>query len=304
MTEKLPDRQKELLESDAVLQRLNGFIGTTVAGRYEVLRLLGSGSSASVYLAKDARRLSLCAIKLTHPDIDPDGAVVARFQREYELASTLTHLNIVRAFDIGEIDGGVWYIAMEYVEGETLDWRLHGGREKGLPLDEVLSFAYQLILGVEAAHAKAIVHRDLKPGNLMVTEEGVLKILDFGVAKPLRSAEQLTVNGDWLGTLPYMAPEILTTGQLGLPADIYSFGIVVFELLAGVPPFVATLPNALVLQKLHLPFPNIRERRRDCPGWLADLIEDCVVRESEERAPTGYVVKEVREKIPREMRGG
>lgn len=286
-----------------VLQLLQNYVGSIVAERYELVRLLGNGSSASVYFAKDAKLPMPCAVKLTHPDVDPEGKIVARFQREYDLASVLIHPNIIRAFDIGEVGDGVWYIAMEYIEGDTLYQRLESGGRKGLPLADVFKLGYQLLLGLEAAHTRSVVHRDLKPGNLLVSKQGVLTILDFGVAKPLLTTEKLSARGDGFGTLPYMTPEQLTGGEVGCAADIYSVGVLLFELLCGRVPFETLDSNVLIWHKLYSSFPDIRKSRPDCPGWLARLIESCANREASLRPPTAkQVLGEFRRDLPRSLR--
>jgi len=161
------------------LEQLRGYTGSVIAERYELVRLLGQGSMACVYLANDAR-LGQCAVKLTLPTVDPKGTSLARFRREHDLASVLKHPNICRAFDIGEIEGGVWYIAIEYVDGKSLYQCLEDGGRKGLPLDDVLSFGYQLFSGLEAAHAREVAHRDVKPPNLCVLKSSAPNLRKFG----------------------------------------------------------------------------------------------------------------------------
>ena len=219
-------------------------IGAAV-GHYRIVEQLGEGGMGVVYKASDARLNRFVAIKVLPPEKLADPERKRRFAQEARAASALNHPNIVTIYDIGEADG-VQYIAMEYIQGETLD-RLFG--RKGLPLKESLNFAVQIADALAKAHAAGILHRDLKPSNIMVTGDGIVKILDFGLAKLVEaegSADRaatataeapLTQNGCIVGTTAYMSPEQAEGKPLDARSDIFSFGSVLYEMLTGRRPF-------------------------------------------------------------------
>lgn len=203
--------------------------GTLADGRYRIERTLGHGGMAVVYLAYDEELQREVAIKVLAEHLAGDEDFHRRFLREARVASRLSHPNIVAVYDAGETDGRP-YIVMEYVPGHTL-----AEHETRVP-EEVVVLALQACAGLEHAHAAGLVHRDVKPANLLVREDGVLKIADFGIAKAVEHT-QLTQLGTVLGTAAYLAPEQATGEEVTKAADIYSLGAVVYELLTGRPPY-------------------------------------------------------------------
>ena len=186
-----------------------------------------------VYEAKDPRLKRTVAIKLLPPDLTKDGTAKQRFLQEAQAASALDHPNICTIFEINETDDGQLYLVMAHYEGETLKERI----EKGpLALDDAIDIATQVGTGLAKAHAAGIVHRDIKPANLMVTADGVVKILDFGLAK-LAGSEGVTQTGTTVGTVAYMSPEQARGQEVDHRTDIWSLGVVLYETLAGTPPF-------------------------------------------------------------------
>lgn len=198
-------------------------------GRYEIDRVLGHGGMAVVYLARDQELHRAVAVKVLEGSLAGDDDVQARFLREARLAARLSHPNVVQVYDAGETDERP-YIVMEYVPGTTL---AQSGR---LPPDEAVQLVLQACAGLQHAHEAGVVHRDIKPGNLLLREDGVLKIADFGIARS-SDATQLTKLGTILGTAAYLAPEQAAGEEVTAVADIYSLGAVLYHLLTGRPPY-------------------------------------------------------------------
>jgi eukaryotic-like serine/threonine-protein kinase len=214
---------------------------TLAEGRYLIERTLGYGGMAVVYLARDEELRRLVAIKILAEHLSGDSAFRERLLQESRLASRLSHPNVVQVYDAGEADGRP-YIVMEYVEGDTLAERGKLAYEDAVPL------ALQACAGLQHAHAGGLVHRDVKPANLLVRDDAVLKIADFGIA---RAAEltRLTQHGTVLGTAAYLAPEQAEGGEVTAAADLYSLGAVLYEVLTGRPPYeFDSLPELIALQ--------------------------------------------------------
>ncbi len=205
-----------------------------IAGRFRLSRLLGTGASGQVWLASDERLQRPVAVKVLLPE-SVNEISLQRLEREARAAAAVQHPNVVHVFDYVE-DTGRTLIVMEFVEGDTLLELLSAG--KTIALNEAMELTAQICDGLEAAHRQALVHRDLKPGNVMITSDGVAKILDFGIAKRTgRTEVRLTKTGAVVGTPQYMAPEQLTGETVDYRADVYAAGLILFEMLSGRPPF-------------------------------------------------------------------
>jgi tetratricopeptide (TPR) repeat protein/tRNA A-37 threonylcarbamoyl transferase component Bud32 len=261
----------------------------TRLGAYELLEPLGSGGMGEVYAARDTRLGRTVAIKvLRSANLDrPDART--RFQREARAIGSLNHPHICTLHDVGH-ERGVDFIVMEYVEGETLSARLPRG---GLPLREVIQYARDIAAAVDAAHRRGVIHRDLKPSNVMITKMGA-KLLDFGLAKLRRppaalgedestNTDDISQDGDVIGTLRYMAPEVLKGDDADARSDLFSFGAVLYEMLTGEPPFKG-IGNARIIAAILTEEPRpLLELRSDTPPPLEWIVRTCLAKDPDER---------------------
>lgn len=236
-------------------------------GPYRVERLLGRGGFASTYLARHETTGEAVALKALHPYRQDDPEFLARFHQEARLGSRLNHPSLVRIVDPGPDSGDAW-LAMEYVEGRRLDQRL---KEGPLPLAETLRIAEAVASAMAYAHTQGVVHRDLKPGNIILSGAHV-KIMDFGIARIVDS-ETLTTTYAFLGTPLYAAPEAQMKTQVGAAADAYSFGILLYEMLTGAPPFTGETPFEILDQHRSRPLPDLMAVNPAVPAPLAALVE-------------------------------
>jgi serine/threonine protein kinase len=252
---------------------------------YQVVEKIGEGGMGAVYKAVDVRLGRTVALKIVsdkHPD--EDGRRKRHFEREARTASALNHPNIVTIYEFNS-ENGLDFIAMEYVEGQTLNKLL----EHGTPLATLLEYARQAATGIAAAHAAGVVHRDLKPSNIMVTSKGAVKVLDFGLARqsaasnPELKTETLTQAGAVMGTAAYMSPEQALSEPVGPPSDIFSFGIVLYEMVCGARPFQAKSVLAMLDQVVRRNPPSPAELNPDAPPALIALIERCLRKAPAER---------------------
>ena len=214
--------------------------------QYRILRKLGAGGMGVVYLAQDARLERRVALKVLPAEFLRDEERIARFGREARAAAALSHPGIAVLYEIGESEN-IHYLAMEYVEGRGLHEELVAGP---LSPDRLLDYTVQIAAALEHAHHRGILHRDIKPANIMVTPEGRVKLLDFGLAKLLQGKDDtrsaLTAPGTWMGTLHYCAPEVLRGHEADRRSDLYSLGIVLYQMACGRLPFEGLDGHALV----------------------------------------------------------
>jgi eukaryotic-like serine/threonine-protein kinase len=241
-------------------------------GRYVVERELGHGGMATVYLAHDEELDRRVALKLLAEHLTGDESFRARFLREARLAARLSHLNIVQVYDAGEA-GERPFIVMEYVAGGTL---ADCGR---ISVEGVAELGRQACAGLQHAHAAGLVHRDVKPGNLLLRDDGVLKITDFGIARAVEATRH-TLPGTILGTAAYLAPEQISGGDATTESDLYSLGAVLFELLTGRPPYVfESLSELAASQADGGAIPPVRDLRSDVPLQLERAVMHALARD-------------------------
>lgn len=242
--------------------------GQKISERYQVIKSIGEGGMANVYLAYDTILDRNVAIKLLRGDLASDEKFVHRFQREALSASSLNHPNIVEVYDVGE-DGGDYYIVMEYIEGKHLKDLI---KKRGkLTTSEVVDIMLQITDGMSIAHDSYIIHRDIKPQNIMILENGLVKITDFGIAMAM-NATQLTQTNSVMGSVHYLPPEQANGNGSSLQSDIYSMGIVMYELLTGKLPFRGDNAVEIALKHLRESMPDIKEELPTIPNSIANII--------------------------------
>jgi hypothetical protein len=274
-------------------------VAGTLVGRYELEFALGRGAMGEVWRGRDLATRQPVAVKLVQlANIDDQGQVgetIARFRREADTLARLRHPNIISALEAGRV-GSELFMVMELAEGMSMEAMLRQRQANGLgmfPVESVLRIAKQACSGLAAAHAIGVVHRDIKPSNLMVSVRGHVTIVDFGIARLLEdNSPRLTAPSQTVGSPLYMSPEQAAGIDVDGRSDLYSFGCVLYELLAGRPPFVADLPIAVM--RMHLeerPVP-MRNVRSDLPNGLAELVDRLLEKERGARPPdAGYVLR-------------
>jgi len=257
-------------------------IGKILGNRYRILREVGSGGMAWVYLAEDAKEDRLIAVKVLYPQFGEDLSYVQRFNREAKLASTLTDPHIVRVLDYGA-DRDIYYLIMEFIEGQDLRDIL---KARGpLPWKIALDMVDQLATALEHAHQHHVVHRDIKPQNMMIeNDSGLLKVLDFGIAR-IPTLPSLTQSG-FVGSPYYVSPEQAMGEEVDIRSDIYSSGIVLYELLSGNIPFDAKSPWSIISQHISSDPPPIKLDGDDVPEGIHQLIDRMVTKRPEDRFQT------------------
>ena len=242
--------------------------GQKINDRYEIIRAIGEGGMANVYLGYDTILDRNVAIKILRGDLSNDEKFVRRFQREALSASSLAHPNIVEMYDVGE-DDDVYYIVMEYVDGKTLKQLLK--RRGSLTLSEAIDIMLQLTDGMAHAHDSYIIHRDLKPQNIMIKDDGQIKITDFGIAMAL-NATQLTQTNSVMGSVHYLPPEQASGKGSTIKSDIYSMGIIFYELLTGSLPFRGDNAVEIALKHMKDPLPSVRDDNPSIPQSIENII--------------------------------
>ena len=255
--------------------------GSKINDRYQIIKTLGEGGMANVYLAHDTILDRNVAVKVLRGDLASDEKFVRRFQREALSASSLSHPNIVEMYDVGE-DDGQYYIVMEYVDGKTLKQVL---KQRGhLSITEVVDIMLQLTDGMAHAHDAYIIHRDIKPQNIMILSNGMIKITDFGVATALNST-QLTQTNSVMGTVHYLPPEQAQGKGSTIRSDIYSMGIMMYELLTGLVPYKGDNAVEIALKHLKEPLPSVRKSNSSIP----QSIENVIIRATAKNPKNRYV---------------
>jgi eukaryotic-like serine/threonine-protein kinase len=273
-------------------------IGTSLNDRYRLDEQIGSGGMSTVYRAFDPTLERWVAIKLMHRDISEDPDQLERFRREARAVARLQHPHVVTVIDFGE-DDGTPYIVLECIQGETLKERIR--RLGRLPVAEAVAYAVEIGRALSAAHAERLVHRDVKPQNVLIDSEGRAKVTDFGIARSLE-AHGLTATGRVLGTTDYVSPEQALGLDVTEQSDLYSLGVVLFEMLTGEVPFKADSQVAVAMKHVKDPPPDVQRRRPEVSAALAAVVERAMAKETDNRYRTAQeMVAELEEVLAIEV---
>src|SRR5205085_4037270 len=244
-------------------------LGTTLNDRYRLEARVGAGGMSTVYRALDETLQRNVAIKLMNREVSSDSDQLERFRREARAVAQLSHPHIVGVIDAGE-DEGRPYIVFECVDGETLKDRIR--RRGRLPIPEAVAYAIEIARALGAAHSRHIVHRDVKPQNVLIDEEGSAKVTDFGIARTL-DEEGLTVDGRVLGTTDYVSPEQALGRPVTGQSDLYSLGVVLYEMLTGEVPFKGENQVAVAMKHVREELPDVQHRRPEISAALAQVVD-------------------------------
>ncbi|MBA3912464.1 MAG: tetratricopeptide repeat protein [Acidobacteriales bacterium] len=253
--------------------------GDVLGGRYEILQLLGEGGMGAVYKATDRELDRPVALKLIRPQLASNPAILARFKQELLLAHQVTHKNVIRIYDFGDADG-VKFITMEFVEGEDLRALIQ--EKKKLAPEEAVEIMQQVCRALEAAHTVGVIHRDLKPQNIMRDKAGRILVMDFGLARTVEG-EGMTQTGALVGTMEYMSPEQALGKGLDQRSDIFAVGLILYELLTGLMPFVADSALASLIKRTQERAMRVSECDQSIPRALCDIVSKCLERDPANR---------------------
>jgi len=277
VSEKIPSRTETLVTPTKELTR-----GTTFAGRYEIIEELGRGGMGKVYRVEDTKIRAEIALKLINPEISSDKKTIERFSNELKMTRMISHRNVCRMFDLGE-ESGTYFITMEYVAGEDLKSQLR--RMGQVPVGKAISIARQIAEGLAEAHRLGVIHRDLKPHNVMIDKEGNARIMDFGIARTLGGRE-LTGEGVIIGTPDYMSPEQAEGKPADARSDIYSLGVILYEMVTGQVPFEGETPFSVAMKhRTEAPLPP-KKLNPQLPDDLNRLTLRCLEKAPEKRYQT------------------
>jgi serine/threonine-protein kinase len=250
-----------------------------LSGRYRLESKLGSGGMSTVYLSRDETLERWVAAKVLHREISDQPDQLERFRREARAVAQVSHPNVVAVIDAGE-DGGRPYIVFEYVDGETLKQRID--RAGRLPLDEAAAYGIEVGRGLGAAHQRRLVHRDVKPQNVLIDSEGRAKVTDFGIARELEQ-DGLTKTGRVLGTTDYVSPEQAMGQAVDARSDIYSLGVLLYEMLTGEVPFTADNLVGVAMKHVNEKMPDVQRKRPEASSALAAVVERATQKKPDKR---------------------
>ena len=246
--------------------------GTVLGNRYEIIRMLGQGGMGAVYQAYDRELERQVGLKVIRSDMAANPEILKRFKQELILARQVTHKNVIRIFDLGQVEG-LKFITMEYIDGENLQSILR--REKKLPPAKAASIIAQVCRALEAAHAEGVIHRDLKPQNIMLDKGGRVLVMDFGIARSMAGGG-MTQTGALIGTPDYMSPEQAKGQSLDARSDLFSVGIIFYEMLSGEVPFNADTTMAKLWKRTNEPARPVAELDKTIPQPLSDIVRKCL----------------------------
>ncbi|MBE3101287.1 MAG: Stk1 family PASTA domain-containing Ser/Thr kinase, partial [Firmicutes bacterium] len=255
-------------------------LGKILGGRYELLEKIGGGGMAVVYKAKCHLLKRYVAVKVLRPELVENEEFVARFKRESQSVASLSHQNIVNIYDVGQEDD-IHYIVMEYIDGKTLKEYIH---DKGrLDNEEAVRICIQICAALNHAHKNNIVHRDIKPQNILINQEGLVKVADFGIARAITSATVTMAGANVIGSVHYFSPEQARGGIVDKKSDIYSLGIVLYEMVTGVVPFEGDSAISVALKHIQEKVTPPGEINPDIPQSIQNIIEKAIEKDLDNR---------------------
>ena len=260
-----------------------------LGNRYELVELVGSGGMADVYKAHDKLLDRTVAVKVLHAQFASDAEFVARFQREAQGAAKMSHPNIVNIYDVGQ-EGKYHYIVMEYISGQTLKEELDAGGR--LPVATALAIARQIAEALFHAHKNGLVHCDVKPHNILVMEDGRIKVADFGIARAVSSVTT-TYTGNIVGSVHYFSPEQAKGSSITPKSDVYSLGVVLYEMLTGELPFTGETPVGIALKHLQEAPPAVSDVDASIPPFVEALVSELMAKDPNRRPDSGTVVQQI-----------
>ena len=265
--------------------------GTILGGRYEIIKSIGTGGMAIVYLAKDYKLHREVAVKVLKPELSADEVVLSKFRKEGLAAASLSHSNIVGVYDLGrDVHGD--YIVMEYIDGITLKDYIR--RRQKLTNDEIFKISMKIADALKAAHANNIIHRDIKPQNIMVAPNGAVKVTDFGIAKATTTST-MTGQGEAMGSVHYFSPEQARGRNVDKRSDLYSMGITMFEMATNQLPFEGDTPVATAMKQIHDPLPDVERLNPELWPGLVSIIKKLTNKQPEERyQDAGQVLEDLK----------
>src|SRR5579863_1721542 len=260
--------------------------GSVLGGRYEILQMLGEGGMGAVYKARDRELDRYVALKIIRPELANQPEVLRRFKQELILARKVTHKNVIRIFDLGEADG-IKFISMDFIEGQDLRSLLN---QKGkLSPEEATAIMLQVCQALDAAHAEGVVHRDLKPQNIMIDAQGRTTVMDFGIARSMELTG-MTQTGALIGTPEYMSPEQAKGQEVDARSDLFTLGIIFYELLTGKTPYVSDTVVATLLKRTQERARPPSQLEPTLPRYLNDLVVHCLEIDPRDRYQTASEV--------------
>jgi serine/threonine-protein kinase len=263
-------------------------IGQRISGRYQILETIGGGGMANVYKALDVILDRHVAVKVLQPQFSDDEQFIQRFRREAQSATSLAHPNIVNIYDVGE-EGNTYYIVMEYVEGPTLKELI---QSRGpIPVEEAIDYMEQMLSALEHSHANHLIHRDIKPHNILISNDGVVKVTDFGIARAI-SAATITHTNSVMGSVHYLSPEQARGGHVTYKSDIYSLGIVLYEMVTGELPFQGDTAVSIAIKHLQNEVPSAKEKVPSLPQSIENVIRKATVKDPLKRYATVQEMEE------------